>query len=712
MPNKENQTKNTEQIQESQEEKLKERIVKSQENAEHKSQKLLPFLNEKAEFHQSRIEAIDAKTATRQVKIEKNEAKIQKLSALADRLEDKNKILKATMGNIPGIKQMIERNEKKIRKIREEKIPNRQNKIEKHKDRISQLSKKRDVISHKLNRVIALNDTIKSFSIGINKERREVFSDALDRFNKSTADCLKDKKNALEERKAVLISTYSMEETSVLDKLKLQNELNDVNEQISVLDNKIHKISQPEKFYSEQSNEVIDAAMNVTENKLNEIADKDEISMPDVAEEVITEAKSLENKEKSEIYQTSENYLKNAEMAVEDDYNMIDGIINNGSKEELLDTQKELSETLSAMQEIVATKYMMPSIKKDTAKEIPKVEAQLAAVNAALEAFISPVEQKKAEHNEKLMEKNNAEVIAEAQKISDGMSEQEKKDFLNQTEGIHMEGISPVNAALNDILTAELIGKTTEKEIIKNNSDGITKINPDFYNSIPKENRHIEIMNTTQAEKVMNKLENAGIMFSAVNKNDGKITVTVDNKDKPAIKDMMRTAFQEMEQESKATWRQLGDAYAEAYEERRIPDNSNRKPFTKTINYDYYKSLPPSNRSISVETAEVGKKIMEQLENRGIQYSAVERKNNSIAITVSKADENAYKTISETAKSERAVQFVNPDFYKSVPKKEQEKKQSAKAVYMSRDSLKREAHRISSNKNQQKPQTRKQSLEQ
>ena len=30
-----------------------------------------------------------------------------------------------------------------------------------------------------------------------------------------------------------------MEETSVLDKLKLQNELNDVNEQISVLDNKV-----------------------------------------------------------------------------------------------------------------------------------------------------------------------------------------------------------------------------------------------------------------------------------------------------------------------------------------------------------------------------------------------------------------------------------------------------------------------------------------
>jgi hypothetical protein len=30
---------------------------------------------------------------------------------------------------------------------------------------------------------------------------------------------------------------------------------------------------------------------------------------------------------------TQENYLKNAEMAMEDDYGMIDGIINNGKKE-------------------------------------------------------------------------------------------------------------------------------------------------------------------------------------------------------------------------------------------------------------------------------------------------------------------------------------------------------------------------------------------
>ena len=54
--------------------------------------------------------------------------------------------------------------------------------------------------------------------------------------------------------------------------------------------------------------------------------------------------KELEN------FALRENYLKNAEMAVEDDYNSIDGIINNGRKDEpeterhsVLDALKALS---------------------------------------------------------------------------------------------------------------------------------------------------------------------------------------------------------------------------------------------------------------------------------------------------------------------------------------------------------------------------------
>lgn len=42
----------------------------------------------------------------------------------------------------------------------------------------------------------------------------------------------------------------------------------------------------------------------------------------------------------------TENYLKNAEMALEDDYDSIDGIINNGSKSNEYDKLRNTSESI------------------------------------------------------------------------------------------------------------------------------------------------------------------------------------------------------------------------------------------------------------------------------------------------------------------------------------------------------------------------------
>ena len=573
----------------SEEEKHREAVENMQESSNIKSQKMLPFLNMKAEFHQSRIDTLNEKIAARQDKIARNEAKIERLSAKADRLEDKNRVLKATLGNLPGIKQMIEANERKIKAIREEKIPKRQQKCKIHKNRIEKLTNKRNVVSHKLDRVSALNNVIRSFSIGHNKERREVFSNAMDKLNQASVNCLNDKKNALETRKSILLLTYSLSETSAVDKINLQGKISDVNGRIEALENKIHKIARPEYYHAEQSNDMIDAAMKVTEDKLSEISEKDKLSMSDISDGVITETQELENKDKSEISHIAENYLKNTEMALEDDYNSIDGIINNGSKAE------------------------------------------------------------------------------------------------------------------------------------PENTDS-AKINPDYYKSLPKENRHIEVMMASQADKVMEQLTNAGIAFSAVKRTENKTAVTVDKSDSDTLKNAMKEAFREMEQESKAAWRQLGDAYVEAYEERKIPD---KKPLIKTINPDYYRSLTKDNRSINVETAEVGKKVMEQLEDKGIQYSAVERKNNTVAITVSKTDEQAYKSISDSIKAARAVQYVNPDFYRSIPKEEHStqrmpqkqavtsEKNNDQAVYMSRDVLKRQAQRISrKGRENSQAKTKKQGLEQ
>ena len=58
--------------------------------------------------------------------------------------------------------------------------------------------------------------------------------------------------------------------------------------------------------------------------------------------EQINESRRIENELVKEEAQEKENYLKNAEMQMEDDYGMIDGIINNGEKEEKPSIMAEL----------------------------------------------------------------------------------------------------------------------------------------------------------------------------------------------------------------------------------------------------------------------------------------------------------------------------------------------------------------------------------
>lgn len=596
-------------IQEKEMQKAAPQAEKLPENSKRPAQKLLPFLQEKADFHQSRINIINEKIAVRSDKIARNEAKIEQLSAKADRLEDKNAMLKATMGSFPGIRQIIEANERKIKEIREEKIPNRQNRISGHQDKITQLSKKRDTMSRKLNRVIALSDTIKSFSIGVNKERRAVFTDAMHRLKQATTDCLNDKKNSLEEKRALLYEAYSKPETSAVDKIQLQSKINAISSKIETLENKLQKISRQASVPVKQDAGITETRMQAAEKQLNAMAEQENAPVPNMAESVITE---------------DSNYLRNAEMAMEDDYNSIDGIINNGRKE--------------------------------------------------------------------------------------------KPESYSETEPVSQNSYSEQSG----------------------------KINPEFYQSLSKEDRKIEVMLPKQAEKVMEQLTSAGIAFSAVMRQNGKTAVTVDKKNAETLKSIMQSAFQEMKQESKAVRHQSGDDHAETHEERKVAESQS----VKSINPDYFKSLTRENRSIHVETVAVGKKVMDQLEEKGVAYSAVERKNHSVAITVSKADEQAYQQISGAVKAERAAQYVNPDFYKALPKEQRatqrmsqkqaestmqkldqkgiaysavlhgeksavtvEKKHTA-AAFMSRASLKREAQRISSKGNREQSPSRKQGLEQ
>lgn len=387
MPVQDNEDtrKTSEPVADAEEELIKQQAAKQEhqqdETSVQKSGKLLPFLNAKAERHQSRIDTIDGKIATNQDKITKHQAAIDRLSDKADRLEDKNRMLEATLGNIPHVRKFIESNERKIADIRDNKIPNRTQKLVNCEDKIGQLSAKRDRIEHKFNRVIPLNDAIKSFSIGFNKERREAFADAMNRLGKANEECLTDKRNSLVSQKNKLMAEYNKSDTSMSDKFSIQNKINALSKRITQLDMKITELTRSSHYFSERTNDELDAAMKLTNDKLGEMVDNGTVSMPELSEQTITAAHKVETLDKSQVAALADQLgiqpLANAEMQMEDDYNMIDGIINNGSKSDKDNAKAELTEAIRNMESLADNPFVSDEVRVSAAEELVKMKKQL-----------------------------------------------------------------------------------------------------------------------------------------------------------------------------------------------------------------------------------------------------------------------------------------------------------------------------------------------
>ena len=564
-----------------------------EESGAQKSDKLLPFLNANAEHHQSRIDSLDEKIANQTDKIDRNKAKIEALSAKADKLEDTNRMLKATIGNLPGIRTLIANNEKRIQAIREVKIPKRQEKIDQGWKKIDTLTAKRDRIEHKLNRVIALNDTIKSFGIHFNKERREAFADAMTRLNSSTVDCLSDKKATLEAKKQAILDTYNAPETSAVDKLKLGEQLKGVNERIGALESKIMKLARPETHYEEQTNDQLDASMILTGEKLGEMVQNGTMDIPSLAEGAVQAAQEVETLDRSQVASIADKLidqpLASAEMQMEDDYNMIDGIINNGSKEDIDKARAELREGIKNMENLAENPFVPQEMRENATAELEKMRKQL--------------------------------------ELLDSVDEIEVESWL-------MTMVDNGDAVLTD--------------------DGGFKVNPDYYKELPRGDRHVETMTEIQAVEVMSALTAAGVAYSAATKGEDKVGITVSKNDVPALNDVMYASIGKI-------------AHTEAAKEN---GGKGEKGKYQTINPEYYASLGKDDKHTRVEPIATARKIVAELQKQNIPYSAVVRKNDTVAVTVSKANVEAYKQIESAVKGERAVEYVNPDFFKSLPKQE------------------------------------------
>jgi hypothetical protein len=97
-------------------------------------------------------------------------------------------------------------------------------------------------------------------------------------------------------------------------------------------------------------------------------------------------------------------------------------------------------------------------------------------------------------------------------------------------------------------------------------------------------------------------------------------------------------------------------------------ENPEKQPLK--ANPEYYQSLPEEERSVHYEPKNIAEQIMQKLDEMKIPFSAVECRNESIAITVSKNDDWAFCSVEKQFKTEHSRRLVNPEFFKSLPRDE------------------------------------------
>ena len=150
---------------------------------------------------------------------------------------------------------------------------------------LPELYAKRDKVQHKLDRALSLNSVIKSFGIGLNQERRQVFTEALDKFRQSSIACMTDKLNGMKEKRQALYEQYSAPETSAVDKLQIQDKINAMTEKIEALSDKIQQVA--DRSAEHQTAQEVDEEISETAERLAEVSEREEVTMPEISETVL-----------------------------------------------------------------------------------------------------------------------------------------------------------------------------------------------------------------------------------------------------------------------------------------------------------------------------------------------------------------------------------------------------------------------------------------
>ena len=598
----------------------------------HKSETLLPIFHMAYSSHMDTLDHLQEQKAETQDQISKSENRIAMLEEKAARLEATNSMLQDLMdsGKLPGaVSAIIRANETKINAIHENRIPKIENSIKKAENKISKLDDRIAVVRLKAEKLRSFSNVIQSFMIPNPQKRRELFKESMENLRNSSKGLLCISMNAEKSKLSKLFEQYEKSD-SMAEKFKLGQKIEVAKSSISAMEAKIHKLENAPE--TENANDhIVDKAIAQTEA---EIENTDFLSNGDLSDfDKPIETVTLDSAE----------YLRNAEMSMEDDMNMIDGIINNGKKEERPDVPLFLEEIDFSTCEDATLQSFRESAKAnmECAKEISQALSQ----NYDYERYTLNSEQALSDVREKFSDDRIAFVLACALNgTSDGRIAKEVKDFARDT----LQNVPELytkrsmslssHAGLVNLFAKTVMQAQPEKQVEKQaekptpekkesqkTRSGIRKINPNYYRQIPPEDRVITNEPAKVGAIIMTELEKQKIPFSAVETDKG-VTITVSKKNEGA--------FHAAEEKAKNT-------------------------HVRLVNPEVFRQIPREDRAIQPMSEKDAQETMQKLEKDGIPYSA-RLDGDKSAVTVRKSEAPAYFSRKKMKKLAQEMKAESP----------------------------------------------------
>lgn len=598
----------------------------------HKSETLLPIFHMAYSSHMDTLDHLQEQKAETQDQISKSENRIAMLEEKAARLEATNSMLQDLMdsGKLPGaVSAIIRANETKINAIHENRIPKIENSIKKAENKISKLDDRIAVVRLKAEKLRSFSNVIQSFMIPNPQKRRELFKESMENLRNSSKGLLCISMNAEKSKLSKLFEQYEKSD-SMTEKFKLGQKIEAVKSSISAVEAKIHKLENAPEM--ENANDhIVDKAIAQTEA---EIENTDFLSNGDLSD--------FDKPIETVIFDSAE-YLRNAEMSMEDDMNMIDGIINNGKKEERPDVPLFLEEIDFSTCDDATLQSFRESAKAnmECAKEISQALSQ----NYDYERYTLNSEQALRDVREKFSDDRIAFVLANVlQGTSDGRISKEVKDFAKDT----LQDVPELytkrklflssHAGLINLFAKTVMQAQPEKQVEKQaekptpekkepqrSRSGVRKINPNYYRQIPPEDRVITNEPANVGAIIMTELEKQKIPFSAVETDKG-VTITVSKKNEGA--------FHAAEEKAKDT-------------------------HVRLVNPEVFRQIPREDRAIQPMSEKDAQETMQKLEKDGIPYSA-RLDGDKSAVTVRKSEAPAYFSRKKMKKLAQEVKAESP----------------------------------------------------